>query len=36
MLVASRGIQLRCLFGSEIIKSPEWTTASFLLSDATP
>lgn len=34
MLVASRDIQLRCLLGSGTIKSPEWTTASFLLPDA--
>lgn len=34
VLVASRDIQLRCLLVSGTIKSPEWTTASFLLPDA--
>ena len=34
LLVVSRDIQLRYHLGSEIIKSSEWTTASFQLPDA--
>lgn len=34
MLVVSRDTHLRCLFGSDTIKSSEWTTASSLLPGA--